>query len=169
MQELFDAIDNLPDVDRGHVIELLDHVDDLHRLALTRLGQQLGPARVEDLRTAHPAITWLFDAYGVGLDAHATADRALDGIRPYLDSHGGQVELVEVVQGRVRVRLTGACSGCSASAITLQEGVERTLREGFPDFVALDVDEDPDAAAHPPPGPTLLQIEWHPDVARPAP
>lgn len=163
MDALLAAIDTLPPADRSNVIELLDLVDDLHRLALTRLGEVLAPHQVEELRAAHPAIAWLWEAYGVGLDARAQVERALDGIRPYLQSHGGEVDLLDVTGGRVHVRLTGACAGCSASAITLREGVEEALRAGFPDYVGLEVDEDADATPHAPPGPTLLQVEWHPD------
>jgi Fe-S cluster biogenesis protein NfuA len=164
LDELLAAVDTLPPADRDNVIELLDHVDDLHRLALTRLGQALTAAQIEELRDVHPAVAWLWEAYGVGLDPHSVVERALDGIRPYLQSHGGEVELLEVVGGQVRVRLVGACSGCSASAITLREGVEEALRTGFPDYTGLVVDEDPDAVPHAPPGPTLLQLQWHPDA-----
>lgn len=165
MEELLEAVDTLPAADRANVLELLDRVDDLHRLALVRLGQALGPAQVEQLRDTHPAIAWLWEAYGVGQGAHATVERALDGIRPYLQSHGGEVELLDVTSGVVTVKLTGACSGCSASAITLREGVEEALRAGYPDFRDLKVEEDPDAVPHAPPGPTLLQIDWHPDAS----
>lgn len=163
MEELLAAIDTLPAADRANVVELLDHVDDLHRLALTRLGQQLPAHQLESLRAAHPAIAWLWEAYGVGLGARAQVEHALDGIRPYLQSHGGEVRVLGVEDGRVHVQLTGACAGCSASAITLREGVEAALRAGFPDYAGLDVEPDDAAAPHAPPGPTLLQVEWHPD------
>ncbi len=167
--ELLEMVDAMPQADRVTVIELLDRVDDLHRLALTRLGQAISPAEVERLRDAHPAIAWLWDAYGVGLDAVGVVERALGTIRPYLRSHGGEVDLVEVVGGRVTVRLAGACVGCSASAVTLQRGVEEALRTGYPDFRELLVDEPEAAAPHAPPGPTLLQIGWHPDASRAGP
>jgi len=156
---LLDAVDAMAPADRELVVELLDRVDDLHRLALLRLGQQLSPARVEDLRDAHPAIAWLWDAYGVGLDDRTVAARAIDAVRPYLESHGGDVEVVAVDDGAVTVRMQGACRGCTSSAITLQEGVEEALRAGYPDFRQLVVQDDPDAEAHPPPGgEVLLQI-----------
>lgn len=165
-EELLDAVDAMPPADRRIVIELLDRVDDVHRLALTRLGQAITPAEVERLRAVHPAVRWLFEAYGVGLDPHAVVERALDAVRPYVRSHGGEVELVHVDAGRVTVRLAGACVGCSASAVTLQRGVEEALRAGYPDFRELLVDGSTDAPTHEPPGPTLLQIEWHPDASR---
>lgn len=163
MEELLDAVDTLPDADQANVIELLDRVDDLHRLAVSQLGTALPAHQVESLRDSHPAVAWLFEAYGVGLDQRAATEQSLDRIRPYLHSHGGEVELLDVVDGTVTVQLTGACSGCSASAVTLRNGVEEVCRSGVPGFVALAVEEDTTAAPHPPPGPTLLQIDWHPE------
>lgn len=159
LEGLLAAVDELAPADRELVVDLLDRVDDLHRLALLRLGQQLSPATIEDLRAAHPAVAWLWEAYGVGLDARTLARRSLDDVRPYLASHGGDVELVDVDDGVVTVRLTGACNGCTASALTLRDGVERALAEGFPDFERLEVEHDPDAEPHPPPGEVLLQLE----------
>ena len=164
--ELLDAVDTLPDADRGNVVELLDRVDDLHRLALGQLGARLPAHQVEELRDAHPAIAWLFEAYGVGFDQRAAVHAALDRVRPYLHSHGGEVALHDVADGVVTVELTGACAGCSASAITLQQGVEEALRTGVPGFARLEVETDPHATPHAPPGPTLLQIDWHPESTR---
>lgn len=158
-----DAVEELPDADRDNVFELLDVVDHLHRVALGHVSRELDAAAIERLRAAHPSVAWLWDAYGVGLDARAAARRALDDIRPYIHSHGGEVEVIDVDDGVVRVRLSGACSGCSASAITLQQGVEEALRTNLPNFAGLEVEEDPDATPHAPPGPTLLQIQPHPD------
>ncbi len=54
----------------------------------------------------------------------------LDLIRPAIQDDGGDVELVEVgADGRVTVRFLGACVGCPSSAVTLQSGIERNLRE----------------------------------------
>lgn len=162
MEACLDAVERLSAADRENVFELLDTVDHLHRVALHHVGQALDAATIERLRAAHPAVAWLLESYGVGLDERATAELALEDIRPYIHSHGGEVHVLDVDDGVVRVRLSGACSGCSASAITLQEGVEDALRTHLPGFVGLDVEED-DAPTHAPPGPTLLQIERHPD------
>ncbi len=143
---------------QASVFSMLDGVDALHRHALERLGAVLGPERVERLRAGDPAVAWLFDAYAVGLDERAMAEAALDDVRPYLHSHGGDVAVLDARGGVVRVRLSGACSGCTASTVTLRRGVEEALREGLPGFTAMEVEEDL-APAHPPPGPTLLQIE----------
>lgn len=59
-------------------------------------------------------------------------ERALSDIRPALQADGGDIELVEVVDGVVRVRLQGACAGCAFSQMTLTNGVERHLKEKIP-------------------------------------
>ncbi len=54
-------------------------------------------------------------------------------IRPLLQADGGDIELVDVDGGVIKVRLRGACHGCPAAAMTLQAGVERILKEAIPE------------------------------------
>ena len=56
-------------------------------------------------------------------------EAVLDKIRPALEADGGNVELVEVVDGVVKVKLVGACAGCPMSTMTLKRGIERFLKE----------------------------------------
>lgn len=163
LEELFAQVQELDESDQRVVFELLDGVDHVHRMAMRQVGDALGAAEVERLRAAHPAIAWLWEAYNVGLDEFALANEALDDIRPYIHSHDGEVELLDVTDGVVHLRLSGSCSGCTASAVTLQQGVEEALRDNLPGFRRLTVEEDEDAEAHPPPGQTLLQISKHPE------
>lgn len=158
MEQLLAEVEELDEPAQARVFELLDGIDAVHRMALERLPAVLGEDGVAGLRGADPALAWLLDAYSVGVDERATAEQALEQVRPFVQSHGGAIEVLGVRGGIVRVRLSGACAGCTASAITLQQGVERALREGLPGFVALEAEED-QAPAHPPPGATLLQIE----------
>jgi Fe-S cluster biogenesis protein NfuA len=58
---------------------------------------------------------------------------ALDKIRPALQADGGDVELVEIEGGVVRVKLVGACKGCPMSQLTLTNGVERVLKQEIPE------------------------------------
>ncbi len=162
LEELLGEVEGLEEGVKGTVFELLDGVDALHRLAVTRLADVVG--NVESLRRADPAVAWLLAAYGVGVNDSAAASAALDQIRPYLHEHGGEVEVLGVQHGVVRVQLSGACSGCTAAAVTLRDGVEEALREGLPGFVAMDVAPDNSGApSHPPPTEVLLQI-----IPRPA-
>jgi Fe-S cluster biogenesis protein NfuA len=64
-------------------------------------------------------------------------EAALALIRPQLQADGGNIELVDVNDGTVKVRLTGACSGCPMAAITLKEGVERVIKEQVPEVVEV--------------------------------
>jgi Fe-S cluster biogenesis protein NfuA len=58
---------------------------------------------------------------------------AIDRIRPSLQADGGDVELVDVKDGIVSVRLTGACGGCPMATMTLKDGIERVIREEVPE------------------------------------
>lgn len=60
-------------------------------------------------------------------------EEVLEKIRPALRRDGGDVELVDVKDGVVKVRLTGACGGCPMSVMTLQFGIERMLKENIPE------------------------------------
>ena len=60
-------------------------------------------------------------------------EAALEQVRPSLQADGGDVELVDVVDGTVSVRLKGACNGCPMAAITLQQGISRFLKEQVPE------------------------------------
>ncbi len=58
----------------------------------------------------------------------------LKRIRPSLEADGGNVELVEVNNGTVKVSLTGACAGCPMSTMTLKMGIEKILKEEIPEI-----------------------------------
>ncbi|MBM3419759.1 MAG: NifU family protein [Bacteroidetes bacterium] len=61
--------------------------------------------------------------------------KALDRVRPYLQSDGGDIEFIEVTADNVvKVRLTGACHGCPYSMMTLKAGVEQTLMKEIPEI-----------------------------------
>jgi Fe-S cluster biogenesis protein NfuA len=61
-------------------------------------------------------------------------EKVLDKIRPSLMADGGNVELVDVQDGKVKVRLTGACGGCPMSQMTLKMGIERLLKQEIPEI-----------------------------------
>jgi Fe-S cluster biogenesis protein NfuA len=164
-----DAVDGLPESVRDDVLRLLDGVDALHRTALLRLGDLIGADAVGALR-GDPIVAWLFDAYGIGVDQTTAAEVALDDVRGYVHSHGGEVELLGVSAGVVRIRLSGACAGCTASAETLRERIETALRDHVPGYVAVEAEEDEDAVSHPPPtGPVPIELSRRPGGATGSP
>jgi len=65
--------------------------------------------------------------------SHEEVEQVLNGIRPYLQADGGDVELVSISeQLDVTLRLVGACSTCSMSDMTMTAGIEESLRRSFP-------------------------------------
>jgi len=69
------------------------------------------------------------------MDIFDRIERTLDTLRPYIASHRGQVEIVDfdAQDGTLLVRLGGTCHGCSASSVTLKQGIESRLREMVPE------------------------------------
>lgn len=63
---------------------------------------------------------------------------AIEKIRPMLQKDGGDVELVEVDEGIVKVRLQGACAGCPMSQMTLKNGIEKFLKQEIPEVVSVE-------------------------------
>jgi Fe-S cluster biogenesis protein NfuA len=58
-----------------------------------------------------------------------------DKINPSVASHGGKIELIDVVNDIVYIKMSGGCQGCAASSVTLKQGVERTLKDELPDIM----------------------------------
>ena len=65
-------------------------------------------------------------------------EKVLDSIRPALQADGGDVELVDVEGGVVKVRLTGACGGCPMATMTLKGGIEAALKERIPSVLRVE-------------------------------
>jgi Fe-S cluster biogenesis protein NfuA/nitrite reductase/ring-hydroxylating ferredoxin subunit len=65
---------------------------------------------------------------------------ALDSVRPYMESHGGDVELIGIDEGVARMRLVGHCKGCPASEATLELAIKKALEEQAPDLEGLEVE-----------------------------
>src|SRR4051794_5650024 len=75
-------------------------------------------------------------------DVSVRVEQALEDVRPYLGSHGGDVELLEVTEdGTERLRLLGSCDGCPSSAVTLKLAVEGAIEAAAPEVVAIEGEE----------------------------
>ncbi|MDA3897457.1 MAG: NifU family protein [Desulfobacteraceae bacterium] len=64
--------------------------------------------------------------------------KVIDKIRPSLQADGGDVELIDVVDGIVTVKLQGACAGCPMSQMTLKNGIERLVMQEIPEIKAVE-------------------------------
>jgi Fe-S cluster biogenesis protein NfuA/nitrite reductase/ring-hydroxylating ferredoxin subunit len=89
------------------------------------------------------------------VDLTTRVQQALEKTRPYLKSHGGNVELVRVEDGEVHLRMKGSCHGCPSSAITLKLAIEQAIHEAAPDVTAIVVD---DASGQPAGDAALVQL-----------
>jgi len=65
-------------------------------------------------------------------------EKAIEKIRPFLQQDGGDIELIDVVDGVVKVKLKGACGCCPMSQITLKEGVGRALKKEIPEIISVE-------------------------------
>ncbi len=120
--------------------------------ALKRILEVGGGELVERL-AADEDLSGLLLAHGLHpVDLETRVRQALDEVRPYLESHGGDIELLGLDEGIARLRLHGSCDGCAASAATLESAVETALREAAPDLEGMDVEGANEAAAEAPAG-----------------
>jgi Fe-S cluster biogenesis protein NfuA len=102
--------------------------------------QDIAPGAAERL-SEDPLVAGLFALHDLHpVDINTRIERALDGVRPYLGSHGGDVELIGVSDDVVHLRLLGSCNGCGASATTLEMAVDGAIREAAPEIERLEVE-----------------------------
>lgn len=145
---LLDAVEgSIGAVPVDTALDLVQALLDLYGEGLARLTAGADPA--SDELVAHLLMLH-------GLHPVPAAERvagALEEVRPYLASHGGDVELLGVEDGVVRLRLKGSCSGCPSSTVTLRSAVEDAIRRAAPDVEEIVAEDDPVAA------PAPLQID----------
>jgi Fe-S cluster biogenesis protein NfuA len=141
-------------VARERAEELLRLVVDLYGAGLERvleltheagaLDDTLLSAMADDHLVSSLLLIHGLHPYGV----EDRVQRALDDVRPYLGSHGGDVRLLEVTdEGVVRLELLGSCDGCASSAVTLELAVDEAVRAAAPEVVAIEAEEKTPAAA----------------------
>ena len=80
----------------------------------------------------------IHDLYPVPIEERVM--QALDTVRPYMESHGGNVELLGIEDGVAKLRLEGSCKSCRASSSTLELAVRQALQEAAPDLLGMDVE-----------------------------
>ncbi len=114
-------------------------------------GERLAAAFAADELLA--ALLLIHDLHPVPL--RERVEGALEHVRPYMESHGGDVELLSLDQGVARISLRGSCSDCAASAVTLELAIKQALEEAAPDLEGLEVE----GVAPPPTGPSLAMLD----------
>jgi len=111
----------------GRMIALLSQAGDAGRAVLNACAEDELVGHLLLLHGLHPE------------SLEDRVNRALEEVRPYLHSHGGDVELLAVDDGTIRLHLQGSCHGCPSSRATLQTTIERAIYEAAPDVAAIEV------------------------------
>jgi Fe-S cluster biogenesis protein NfuA/nitrite reductase/ring-hydroxylating ferredoxin subunit len=151
---------------RAAAQELAGTLMELHATALERMLEavrrqgEAGRLILEQLARDDvvSGVLLLHDLHPVDLPTRVLG--ALEKTRPYLKSHGGNVELVGIDEpGVVRLRLQGSCHGCPSSAMTLKLAIEAAIQEAAPDVTAIVVEGDQDGARAEPAGRELVALE----------
>ncbi len=130
----------------GQAEEVLGLVTELYGGGLARIVAVVGesdPLTLE--RLAHDElISSLLLVHGLHPDDLETrVIRALEGVRPMLAGHGGDVELLDIdaAAGAVHLNLLGSCHGCPSSTVTLRMAVETAIAEAAPEIIIIDVEQ----------------------------
>jgi Fe-S cluster biogenesis protein NfuA len=146
---------------RAKAIELMQLLMEFHGAAIERVMDIVartgaaGKVILKDLAKDELAASLLL-LYGLHpLDFETRIEQALDKVRPYLQSHGGNAELLSVADGVVRLRLIGSCNGCPSSSATLKQSIEQAIYEAAPDVVAIETE----GASVPPKPTSFVQIK----------
>jgi Fe-S cluster biogenesis protein NfuA len=153
VQKLAAKLKNAGDPEiRAAALDLVQSVIELHGAALDRMMESLSrtPEGKEalDKALADDLVASMLLLHGLHPDDIQTRVlRGIEKVRPYLQSHGGDVELAGVRDGIVRLVLHGSCGSCPSSLLTLKSAVEEALFEAAPDIVEIVAENA--SASHP--------------------
>jgi Fe-S cluster biogenesis protein NfuA len=130
-------------------LEAVEGVVELYGEALRRIAERVPLDQLVEDELVHHLLL-LHDLHPV--DVRTRVERALDEVRPYLGSHGGDVELLAIEGAIARVRLEGTCNGCASSAVTLTHAIEEAIARAAPELERVEAEGVAEASAQ------LLQI-----------
>jgi len=144
VQRTLDEVRGMPIDHRTRALALKEAVEAFHKAGLTTIVRALkGDARGRELLldlVDDPGVFALFSLHGIiRTDVRTRVARVIENLRPYTQSHGGDVTLVDISDDTVYVKLSGACNGCSMSSVTLRRGVEDALKEQVPEITRIEV------------------------------
>ena len=147
LDALLRELDHLADpAARATFQEILQTVLDLHGAGLDRLlgrvadGGEAGQ-EVLEFCAEDEVVGGMLLLHGLHpLDLEGRVRQALDSVRPYLRSHGGNAEVLAIEDGVVRLRLEGSCHGCASSAATVKQTIEQAICGRAPEVIAVEVE-----------------------------
>ncbi len=166
MEALLGEIETLSDPNaRSKAAEVVGVLLELYGEGLARMMEVVAEGeereRTFDAFAEDELVSHLLLLHGLHpLDLKTRVVRALEEVRPYLLSHGGNVELLGVEEGVARLRMQGSCSGCPSSTVTLKLAIEEAIQKTAPDLERIQAEG---VAEEPRPtiiaGPTLHKKE----------
>jgi Fe-S cluster biogenesis protein NfuA len=147
IEELVQEIQSAADpAFRDRAIKLVELLLEIHGAGLDRIMElvaetgRAGEALIDDF-AREPLVASLLLLHGLHpRDLDERVRQALDQVRPYLQSHKGNVELLGIDDGVIHLRLDGSCNGCPSSSLTLKLAIEQALAEFAPDAAGLVVE-----------------------------
>ncbi len=144
IEGLIRKIENLPDPEaRASALALLQALMEFHGAGIEQLMELIAASgdagyAIFDRFAEDELVGSLLLLYGQHpLPLETRVTKALDKVRPYLDSHGGNVELLSVSDGVVRLRMQGSCKSCPSSSMTLKLAIEEAIYAAAPDVVEI--------------------------------
>jgi Fe-S cluster biogenesis protein NfuA len=155
IEELIQEVSTFSDPQaRATTEELLQALMDMYGEGLARIleltdqSTATGSALIEEFARDDlvSSLFLLHDLHPIAIETRIT--RALSEVRPYLKSHGGNVEFIKVEDGIAYLRLEGSCQGCSASTATLKQTIEEAVYNAAPDLNGLQVEGVADPPRH---------------------
>lgn len=125
---------------RERAEQLVGEVVELYGAALSKIVDLTGDPTVIDRLAADDLVASLLLVHGLHPhDVHRRVSDALERVRPYLGSHGGDVHLVGIAGDTVQLQFAGSCNGCPSSAVTLELAVEDAIRSAAPEISSIEV------------------------------
>jgi len=146
VEELIASVEDWPDAtSRETALELVQTLMDFHGAAIGRMMDLTADAGVAGYSIfkefeRNDLVASLLLLYGLHpLDVSERVTKAIEKVRPSLNLHEGDVELLGVADGVVSLRLKGSCDGCPSSALTLKHTIEEAIYAAAPDVTSIEV------------------------------
>jgi Fe-S cluster biogenesis protein NfuA/nitrite reductase/ring-hydroxylating ferredoxin subunit len=159
IESLLEEIEAFQDPEaRAKTAEMVQTLLELYGEGLGRIVESVGRLGGEDLKDellGDELITHLLLLHGLHpVDVETRVLGALDEVRPYLESHGGNVQFLGIGDGVARVRLEGSCDGCPSSTMTLKLAIEEAVQKAAPELEGVEAE----GVVEPPPKPTMAFV-----------
>ncbi|AOS95030.1 hypothetical protein AN480_28835 (plasmid) [Mycobacterium intracellulare subsp. chimaera] len=170
IQTLLDATSSGGVAARERAEQLVREVVELYGASLSRIVALVDDPAVIERLAADDLVASLLLVHGLHPhDVHRRVSDALEQVRPYLGSHGGDVHLLDIVGDTVQLQFAGSCKSCPSSAVTLELAVEDAIRAAAPEVSSIEVvPAEADSTAAVIPAESLLAkvhangAAWHP-------